>query len=138
MNNYFDLNQQWQGFGGNGSYLNTNSSIPNTFRQQQPMPTQQSQSVRGRFVENPQSITPQDVPMDGSIGVYPIKDCSAVYLKAWQQDGTIKTIKYIPEESVPELQRKVTSLEDLEERVRKLELSIKKSSKKKEDSDDES
>ena len=138
MNNCYDPNQQWQGFGGNGNYLNTNTTIPNTFRQQMPQPQPQPQAIRGRFVENPQSITPQDVPMDGSIGVYPIKDCSAVYLKAWQQDGTIKTVKYIPEESIPELKRKVTTLEDLEERVKKLEASTRKGSKKKEDTEDES
>ena len=138
MNNCYDPNQQWQGFGGNGNYLNTNTAIPNTFRQQMPQPQLQPQAIRGRFVENPQSITPQDVPMDGSIGVYPIKDCSAIYLKAWQQDGTIKTVKYIPEESVPELKRKITTLEDLEERVKKLEASTRKGSKKKEDTEDES
>lgn len=138
MNNCYDQNQQWQGFGGNGNYLNTNTAVPNTFRQQMPQPQPQPQAIRGRFVDTPQSITPQDVPMDGSIGVYPIKDCSAVYLKAWQQDGTIKTVKYIPEESVPELKRKVTTLEDLEERVKKLEASTRKGSKKKEDTEDES
>lgn len=139
MNGYYDPNQQWQGFSGNPNYLNTNTAIPNTFRQQaMPQPQMQQQSIRGRFVENPQSITPQDVPMDGSIGVYPTKDCSAIYLKAWQQDGTIKTVKYIPEETVPEIKRKVTSLEDLEERVKKLEASIRKGSKKKEDTEDES
>ena len=50
----------------------------------------------------------------------------------------IKTVKYIPEETVPEIKRKVTSLEDLEERVKKLEASIRKGSKKKEDTEDES
>lgn len=138
MNGYYDPNQQWQSFSGNPNYLNTSTTIPNTFRQQTMPQPQTQQSIRGRFVENPQSITPQDVPMDGSIGVYPVKDCSAIYLKAWQQDGTIKTVKYIPEETVPEIKRKVTSLEDLEERVKKLEASIRKGSKKKEDAEDES
>lgn len=34
MNGYYDPNQQWQGFSGNPNYLNTNTSIPNAFRQQ--------------------------------------------------------------------------------------------------------
>lgn len=51
MNGYYDPNQQWQGFSGNPNYLNTSTSIPNTFRQQaMPQPQMQQQSIRGRFV----------------------------------------------------------------------------------------
>lgn len=45
MNNCYDPNQQWQGFGGNGNYLNTNTAIPNTFRQQMPQPQPQQQAM---------------------------------------------------------------------------------------------
>ena len=44
MNGYYNPNQQWQGFSGNPNYLNTNTSIPNTFRQQIKAAYQQAQN----------------------------------------------------------------------------------------------
>lgn len=137
MNN-FNPNQPWPGWsmpsGEAYNYTPQQNSVPNSFRQAQSAPC----NIRGKFADSPSAITPQDVPMDGSVGVYPIRDGSAIYIKAWQQDGTIKTIKYIPEDSVPELSRKITTLEDLEERVKKLESLNRKTSKKKEEVEDES
>ena len=51
----------------------------------------------GRMVMSPMEITPQEVPMDGSIAMFPTSDMSCVYIKTWGSDGTIKTFRYVPE-----------------------------------------
>lgn len=67
----------------------------------QPYNNQQTQimpsGLRGRTVNTPDEITPQEVPMDGGYSFFPLSDGSAVYMKAWGQDGKINTFKYIPE-----------------------------------------
>ena len=52
----------------------------------------------GRQVVNADEITPQEVPMDGSVSLFPQNDYSAIYAKTWTKDGTIATVKFIPEQ----------------------------------------
>ena len=47
------------------------------------------QSIPGRLVNNLDEITPQEVPMDGSVSLFPQNDYSAIYAKTWTKDGTI-------------------------------------------------
>lgn len=54
-------------------------------------------SIRGRFVNNVEDIAPSEVPMDKSLSLFPMSDYSCIYAKQWQPDGTITTIKYVPE-----------------------------------------
>lgn len=56
-----------------------------------------SQGILGRMISNPNEITPQEVPMDGSISMFPMQDGSAVYGKFWDSNGQIKTIRFVPE-----------------------------------------
>lgn len=56
------------------------------------------QSIPGRLVNNLDEITPQEVPMDGSVSLFPQNDYSAIYAKTWTKDGTIATVKYVPEQ----------------------------------------
>lgn len=35
--------------------------------------------------------------MDGSVSLFPQNDYSAIYAKTWTKDGTIATVKYVPE-----------------------------------------
>lgn len=56
------------------------------------------QSIPGRIVNNLDDITPQEVPMDGSVSLFPQNDYSAIYAKTWTKDGTIATVKYVPEQ----------------------------------------
>lgn len=53
-------------------------------------------SIPGRIVNNLGEIAPNEVPMDGSVSVFPTNDYSKIFIKAWQSDGTIKTIAYAP------------------------------------------
>lgn len=69
---------------------------PNTYQGvQRP---QASSFIPGRMVNNSDEITPQEVPMDGSVSLFPQADYSAIYAKTWTKDGTIATVKFIPEQ----------------------------------------
>lgn len=49
----------------------------------------------GRYVEQVNEIVPNEVPMDGRIGLYPTKDLTTIFLKTWTPEGKITTLKYI-------------------------------------------
>lgn len=53
------------------------------------------QSIFGHIVNNESEIKPNEVPMDGSIALFPLSDFTSIIAKQWSQDGTIKTLKFI-------------------------------------------
>ena len=63
--------------------------------QQAPVP-QQIKGINGRVIGNVNEVTPNEVPMDGNISLFPMNDYSCIYAKMWNTDGTIQTIKFIP------------------------------------------
>lgn len=65
--------------------------------QQQIPQYQQRQSITGRVVSNPEEITPQEVPTDGSVAFFPASDNSCIYGKRWMPDGSISTVRFIPD-----------------------------------------
>lgn len=68
----------------------------------------------GRTVEKVEDIVVGEVPNDGSLGLFPQKDGSCIYTKAWNADGTIRTMKFVPvgqDDSVPR-QESVQQAED--------------------------
>lgn len=58
------------------------------------MPT----AIPGRLVANADEIMPQEVPMDGSVSLFPQNDYSCIYAKTWTKEGTIATVRFIPEQ----------------------------------------
>lgn len=54
--------------------------------------------LSGRVINNSDDITPQEVPMDGSVSLFPQNDYSCIYAKTWTKEGTIATMKFIPEQ----------------------------------------
>ena len=76
------LNQQTPGYAGFNNFQRP--SVPSM--------------LPGRQVANADEITPQEVPMDGSVSLFPQNDYSAIYAKTWTKDGTIATLKYVPEQ----------------------------------------
>ena len=54
--------------------------------------------IPGRLVANADEITPQEVPMDGSVSLFPQNDYSCIYAKTWTKEGTIATMKFVPEQ----------------------------------------
>lgn len=65
--------------------------------QQQAQPTRIP--VSGRFVESLEEVAPNEVSMDGSVSLFPTRDCSRIYARAWTSNGTLQTVEYLP--SVP-------------------------------------
>lgn len=78
-----------------GGYMAGNQT-PNLYQNQ----LNRFQSIPGRLVNNLDEITPQEVPMDGSVSLFPQNDYSCIYAKTWTKDGTIATMKFIPEQPV--------------------------------------
>ena len=77
----------------------------------QPQPPIQTTTLPGRVIKPNETVTPQEVPMDGTASVFPVSDWSAVYVKTWTGDGQIRTIRYVPEAAAEE-QKPDTTLSD--------------------------
>lgn len=66
----------------------------------QPMPQQQpvqNGSFYGRVVGSIDEIKPSDIPTNGTIGLFPMSDYSCIFAKQWNNDGSISTVKFVPE-----------------------------------------
>lgn len=64
--------------------------------QMQMQPQQMPVGLNGKMVDVVDQITANDVPMDGSVAIFPKKDMSEIYLKSWTPNGTIATVVYHP------------------------------------------
>lgn len=62
--------------------------------QPQMVQQQMPQGINGRFINSIQEVAAQDVPMDGSASVFPLRDGSGIYVKCWLPNGTIQTLFY--------------------------------------------
>lgn len=107
-------------------------------------PQVQFLGINGKFIQAPENITANDVPMDGSVAVFPMQDMSQILVKAWQSDGTIRTVTFKPvlEErpnNLPQAQEKLKfdlsddateafmkRFDDITERLEKMEKSFAK------------
>lgn len=54
--------------------------------------------IPGRIVNRVEDIMPMEVPMDGTVALFPLADWSGICVKVWASDGQIKTFNFIPEE----------------------------------------
>lgn len=59
-------------------------------------PQQMPIGLNGKMVDAVDQITANDVPMDGSVAIFPKKDMSEIYLKSWTPNGTIATVVFRP------------------------------------------
>lgn len=102
--NQYNPSNPWMGNNGGimnntaGGGPNVNLQTPgysgfNNFQRPVIPPT-----IPGRLVANADEITPQEVPMDGSVSLFPQNDYSCIYAKTWTKEGTIATMKFIPEQ----------------------------------------
>lgn len=64
-----------------------------------PEPLPQFVPVSGRWVENPNEIKPNEVPMDGGLYIFPQSDYQCIYAKVWTQDGRLMTYRFLPEKN---------------------------------------
>lgn len=67
-----------------------------SYQQNLQLPVQPQVGINGKIVPNIESITANDVPMDGSVAVFPKQDMSEIYIKFWENNGTIRTIVFKP------------------------------------------
>lgn len=67
-----------------------------------PMPSSlpPSPMLTGRIVSNEDEINAREVPMDG-IGLFPKNDGACIYVKTWNNQGSITTDRYILEQAQP-------------------------------------
>lgn len=69
-----------------------NPQMPRAYFNRPPQP-----SVPGRVITSENEIAVNEVPMDGSVAIFPMQDMSCVIAKAWNSNGTIDTMKFVPE-----------------------------------------
>lgn len=106
MNNTGNMYQQFNNSNGIGSSMPMMSpTIPVGSYRSTPtypyfntpqMQPQNQGAIFGRLVNDESEIMPNEVPMDGSISIFPKSDGSEVIIKSWAQNGTISTVKYVP------------------------------------------
>ena len=56
--------------------------------------------IYGRVVNDPNEITANEIPMDGSVSLFPTSDYSKIYAKAWNGNGLITTKTFVLEEPI--------------------------------------
>lgn len=69
----------------------TNYSQPVAY----PQPAPQQYYLNGKIVDSEDMARIQEIPI-GSYGVFPKSDMTAIYVKAWNNDGTTKLVQYVP------------------------------------------
>ena len=74
-------------------------TYPTQMPQQVPQQTTQPQiplpqNLGGRIVNSAEEITPNEVPMNGSVSYFPLKDGKRIIGKKWNSDGTIDTVEF--------------------------------------------
>lgn len=83
-------------------------------QEQMQMQPQLPRGLNGKVVQSVEMITANDVPMDGSVAIFPMQDMSVILAKSWNADGTIKTILYKPQtESSPNNGNQMMNTENL-------------------------
>lgn len=105
----YSMNQMNMNQPNMGMYQGYNQPIPNPYMDrmnqlqqyqqnlQQPIQqVAQPQGLVGKIVNDVSMVSPNDVPMDGNVAIFPKNDMSEIYCKQWKQDGTIQTFVYKP------------------------------------------
>lgn len=71
----------------------------------EPDPQKTVRPLIGRIVASPSDITPQEIPMDGSIAIFPLANGSSIFIKRWTSEGTIQTTEYHLAEAAPKAEK---------------------------------
>lgn len=120
-----------------------NNQQPNFQNWQQPyypqrqIPQQPVQQFgfSGRYINDINEVRLDEVPMNGQPCFFPTRDASAVYLKVWNQNGQLLTVRYILDQEQPGSEPNATtdSMDDVYTRLTRLEeaLATTKSRKRK-------
>lgn len=95
----------WGGMATTPQYVPPTPSTYQTMAQPQQPPQQQSTGaapLTGRTVRSAQEVTPQEVPMDGTLALFPLADGTAIIGKRWTPEGTISEVRFVPERPAKE------------------------------------
>lgn len=76
-----------------GSFIN----IKDVSKGVQQVQTQANPPLVGHIVTANDQIPVSEVPQNGTPAYFPMQDGSSILAKSWQPDGTIATVRYIPE-----------------------------------------
>lgn len=100
---------------------------------QMQVPSIPTATLSGRIVKSIEEIVPNEVPMNGSVAVFPCSDFSSIYVKGWNPDGTISTIQYTPVKTEQQDEQPSITLNDIMEQLTNIQdiLKPKKTSAKK-------
>lgn len=84
--------------------------------------------IPGKMVMNENAITPQDIPMDGNVSLFPQADWKCIWAKWWNSNGMICTCKFVPEETnaITEKAEENLTIQDLKKQLDKIERMIEK------------
>lgn len=99
-----------------GMYPQNYPTVPNVSAVQA-----RPRTIPGRMIYSPDEIVPQEVPMDGSVSLFPMHDWSCVYGKWWTSNGQIQTVKFVLEQPKKEIDESAVSLSDISARLEKVE-----------------
>ena len=102
---------------------------PNYQMQYQPQQMQQVQTQQNlpcRYTNDFNSLTANEIPMDGNYAVFLKNDMSEVQLKKWNANGGIDTLIFAPKIIEPEkaVEKAPSELETLNNRIINLENSL--------------
>lgn len=77
---------------------------PQPYTQPQVTQTTPQPQLLGHAVTANDQIPVSEVPQTGTPAYFPMQDGSSILVKSWQPDGTINTVRYIPEvqQSIPQ------------------------------------
>lgn len=85
--------QSSYGSGGMNPYTGWQSGgqAGQSTQSQSPMRT----SFYGRYISDFSEILPNETPMDGSVTLFPNKDLSEIFLRTWNQNGSLMSFRYV-------------------------------------------
>ena len=92
----------------------------------QPAPSQEPMAIPrliGRSISANDQIPVSEVPQNGAPAYFPMQDGSSILVKSWQPDGTIRTIRYIPEVQQP-VQQEPSGQDEILKRLDSMEQTL--------------
>lgn len=96
---------------------------PQFMPQQQPQPqyNQQPKVFSGRYISDINEVRLDEVPMNGVPCLFLTKDFSAIYLKVWNQNGQLLTVRYSMDQETPTQPSTPDPMNEVYERLNRLE-----------------
>lgn len=120
-NGYYGQRPFEQNWGGQQVPMPGYIQTPQPSIQQYQNPMPQTRPVTGRYIGSPTEIQANEVPMDGRIGFFPTNDMGAIFAKQWCSDGSIQTVKYVPEHPVDQVDSQPNYFEEILSRLSTIE-----------------